>query len=321
MIIIQTIATSQYSIRDNLFLFESELEKIQGADMDTPVLPQYNCIDFSIGNTDFQVLFTENLYLEPNVWNVYQHFHLFCECHFLKSGQAMLQIGSKEHLLDAVAFCIIPSRLRHGFRTLREPASKISFYITLSQNKNNENDTFTWYNNIFSSEQPFITQNNISYFKSIYEMAPYIASADFIQKTKMTYLFSMAFLELLEEAEELALFGNPHMPVGYEEEMILKIESFMVENFSPDAQPEDLSEYLCLGQRQTERLLKRLFNKSFLEIKNETRIEKAKEMIAQKENSLKDIAEKLGYSNYTNFYKNFKQRTNLSPEEYRESCK
>ena len=287
--------------------------------MNTPVLPQYNCIDFSIGNTDFQVLFTEDLYLEPNAWNIYQHFHLFCECHFLKTGQAMLQAEHMEHLLDAGAFCIIPSKLRHGFQTLKEPASKISFYVTLSKNKENENDTFTWYNHLFLSEIPFVTQNNIPYFDAIYEMAPHLATADFVQKTKIKYLFSMAFLELLEEAEEVAIFGDPHMPVGYEEEMILKIESFMVEHFSPNAQPDDLAGYLCLGQRQTERLLKRLFNKSFLEIKNETRIAKAKELISQNSCSLKDIAAQLGYSSYTSFYKNFRQRTGLSPEEYRDA--
>ena len=93
----------------------------------------------------------------------------------------------------------------------------------------------------------------------------------------------------------------------------------MVEHFSPNAQPDDLAGYLCLGQRQTERLLKRLFNKSFLEIKNETRIAKAKELISQNSCSLKDIAAQLGYSSYTSFYKNFRQRTGLSPEEYRDA--
>ena len=286
--------------------------------MNTPVLPQYNCIDFSIGNTDFQILFTENLYLELNVWNIYQHFHLFCECHFLKTGQAELQTDYTKNILDAGAFCIIPSKLRHGFQTIKKPASKISFYVTLSKNKENANDTFTWYNHIFSSEQPFITTKTVPYFDDIYKIAPLIASADFIQKTKLNYLFSMAFLELLEEAEEVAIFEDPHTPVGYEDEMILKIESFMVEHFSPNAGPEDLAEFLCLGQRQTERLLKRLFNKSFVEIKNETRIEKAKELILQKELSLKEIASLLGYSTYTSFYKSFRKQTGVSPEEYRE---
>lgn len=287
--------------------------------MRAPYLPPYNRIEFSIGNTDFQVLLPPNLYLEPRNWNIYQHFHLFCECHFLKQGKAKLTTESDSSVLEPGHFCVIPSRLRHGIETLEEPTRKISFYVTLSQNKNDTNNTYTWYKQVFASDKLFTTSKLTPYFETLYELAPHIAITDFISRTKMECLFTMAFLDLLEKTEEVTLLEESDTKIEYEDELMLKIEAFMIEHFSPNAQPEDLAQYLCLSQRQTERLLKRLFNKTFMEIKTETRIEKAKDMIACHILSLKEIAEELGYSSYNSFYKNFKQSTGLSPDEYRDS--
>ena len=101
--------------------------------------------------------------------------------------------------------------------------------------------------------------------------------------------------------------------------MTLKVEKFLVEHFLPNAQLDDLAEYLCLSHRQTDRLLKRLFDKSFQEIKNETRITKAKKLIHANEHSLKEIAEILGFKSYIGFYKSFRQATGVTPEEFKDS--
>lgn len=118
---------------------------------------------------------------------------------------------------------------------------------------------------------------------------------------------------------QFSLFGQPNTSVDYDNELTLKIEKFLIDNFLPNAQLDDLAQYLCLSHRQTDRLLKRLFNKSYQEIKNETRITKAKDLIHKKEHSLKEIASILGYSSYIGFYKSFRQATGLTPEEYRDS--
>ena len=282
-------------------------------------LPDYNCIDLSIGNTDFHVLFPPNFHSFEEDWNVWEHYHLFCECHFLKSGDVRLVTAEEEITFNSGTFCVIPKKLRHKIETVTEPTRKISFYVTISKNKHSENHTYTWYEQMFSSGKPFIFDKISDTFLMLYELTKNTSSLDFMQETKLKHVFSLAFLELLQQVEELTVFGQPNLSVDYDNELTLRVEKFLINNFLPNAQLDDLAQYLCLSQRQTHRLLKRLINKSFQEIKNETRITKAKDLIHKKEHSLKEIAEILGYSSYIGFYKSFRQATGVTPEEYRDS--
>lgn len=282
-------------------------------------LPNYNCIDLTIGNTDFHILFPPNFHSYAEDWNVWEHFHLFCECHFLKSGNVRLVTEEEDITFNSGAFCVIPKKLRHRIETVTEPTRKISFYVTISQNKHSENNTFTWYEQIFTSNRTFVSDKVSEMFSMLYELTQSTTALDFIRETKLKHVFSLAFLELLQQTEEFTVLGQPKLSVDYDNELTLKIEKFLIDNFLPNAQLGDLAQYLCLSHRQTDRLLKRLFNKSYQEIKNETRITKAKNLIHQKEHSLKEIASILGYSSYIGFYKSFRQATGLTPEEYRDS--
>lgn len=282
-------------------------------------LPEYNRIDLCIGNTDFHILFPPNFYSHDKDWNSREHYHLFCECHFLKSGNVRLITEKGIITINSGDFCVIPKNFRHKTETITEPTRKISFYVTISQNKNTENNTYTWYKQVFISNKPFISDKISESFRMLFELVKNTDSLNFIQETKIKYLFSLAFLELLQQAEELTVLGQTKTSIDYDNELTLKIEQFLIDNFLPNAQLEDLAQYLCLGTRQTYRLIKRLFDKSFQEIKNDTRIRKAKNLIEKKEHTLKEIAEILGYSSYIGFYKSFRQATGVTPEEYRDS--
>ena len=282
-------------------------------------LPDYNCIDLSIGNTDFHILFSPDFHFYEEDWNVWEHYHLFCECHFLKSGDVRLTTPEDEITFHSGSFCAIPKMLRHRIETVTEPTRKISFYITISQNKSSENNTFTWYEQIFTSAKPFVFDQISESFLSLYELTRSNSPLDFIQETKLKHVFSLAFLELLQQVEEITVFGQSSLSVDYDNELTLKVENFLINNFLPNAQLDDLAQYLCLSHRQTDRLLKRLFNKSYQEIKNEARITKAKDLIHRNEHSLKEIAEVLGYSSYIGFYKSFRHASGVTPEEYRDS--
>lgn len=287
--------------------------------MENNNLPNYNYIDLSIGNTDFSILFAPDFQVEEVDWNAHEHFHLFCECHFLISGNIRLTTHDEEYVFGADAFCVIPRNLKHGIKTITEPTRKISFYVTISQNKHVENNTFSWYEQIFLSEKPFISDKLALPFNMLFKIAQNTDSHDFIQESKLKNIFSWAFLELLQHAEEITVFGHTNTSINYDNELALKIENFLIDNFHPTTQLDDLAEHLCLSHRQTSRLLKRLFNLSFQDIKKDIRITKAKEMIHQKERSLKDIAVFLGYDSYIGFYKAFRNATGLTPEEYKDS--
>ncbi|HKM23649.1 MAG TPA: helix-turn-helix domain-containing protein, partial [Erysipelothrix sp.] len=59
------------------------------------------------------------------------------------------------------------------------------------------------------------------------------------------------------------------------------------------------------------------FNTSFSDVLNNLRINKAQELLDETQDSLKEIAHQVGYSNYSHFSKLFKKITHISPTEYK----
>lgn len=287
--------------------------------MEKKILPNCISIDFSIGNTDFSILYAPGFQVEDEDWNVYEHFHLFCECHFLISGNICLKTRTEEYSFGSDTFCVIPKNIKHSIKTLIEPTRKISFYVAISQNNNMEIDTYSWYEQIFLSNKVFVTDKLALPFSMLFKIIQHTESHAFLLEVKLKNMLSWAFVELAQQAEEITVFGHSDSSMNSDHKLALRIENYLVDNFNPTITLEDLAQYLCLSHRQTNRLLKRLFNRTFQEIKTDARISKAKELIGNKDLSLKDIAEYLGYDSYIGFYKSFRNATGITPEDYKNS--
>lgn len=80
---------------------------------------------------------------------------------------------------------------------------------------------------------------------------------------------------------------------------------------------EVLSERLGLSCRQTERLLKEHYGKTFLQKKTEAKMAAALLLLSEKQRSISSVSEALGYSSAEHFSAAFKNYYHASPREYR----
>lgn len=276
----------------------------------------YHCIEITIGNTNFQIIFSPNTWFQRDNWNIGTHFHLFCECHYLKTGNVLLTTPDDSIQLTENVFFILPANIAHSFETISGPAERINFYIAFSPNSDEQYNTYSMYNKIFSTNEPIIYRNFNERFNSLLQLVQTDNSSDFLFQLKSKNLFSLILIELLEITEsptKLSTISN----MSYDNQLKLKLEAFMLKNFSYNAKLDDLAQYLHVSPRQAERTVKRIFNKSFQEFKTEKRVEEAKHLLLTSTLPIKTIAETLGYNSYTSFFKTFQLYTGLSPEEYR----
>lgn len=81
-----------------------------------------------------------------------------------------------------------------------------------------------------------------------------------------------------------------------------------------------LSERLGLGPRQTERLLKKHYGKSFLQKKTEARMSAALILLLDPNKRITDIALDIGYSSSEHFSNAFKRYFGMTAREYRKKC-
>lgn len=82
---------------------------------------------------------------------------------------------------------------------------------------------------------------------------------------------------------------------------------------------EKLAGLVCLGPRQTERLLKKHYNKTFQQKKTEARMSAAGLLLQNSDKSINTIAEELGYSSAQHFSNAFKNYYQMTPAAYRKA--
>ena len=94
------------------------------------------------------------------------------------------------------------------------------------------------------------------------------------------------------------------------------IENYFIEEYAT-LSLENLAEKLNLSTRQTQRLLKQYYNKTFQEKKKDSKMAVAIIMLSNKEKTLETIAEELGYSSAEHFSTVFYGYYRMRPSEYR----
>ena len=98
------------------------------------IMTKYNRIHFSVGNTDFEVFFTDGWFSEDS-WQAEKHEHLFCECHYLKSGLVSVSVTDTQVELSENSFCIFPVDVKHKIETISKPNRRLCFYVVAASNK------------------------------------------------------------------------------------------------------------------------------------------------------------------------------------------
>lgn len=278
----------------------------------------YNCLNFSIGNTAFQIFFTNDWY-QISSWQAKSHTHRLCECHYFKSGSISLTIDNEVLEISDNTLLIFPRSVSHKIETLKTPLKKICFSIAITKSRGTVFNTYDIFNNIFSSEKTSLFKEKLFYLDLIMDLVESANYSDFLFKERLTHLFSLYFIELFNTYSSNNNTEFYNSDTESKNALKYKIELYIESELSYKSKFQHLSDYLCLSSRQTDRILKLIYNKSFSEIKNEKLIDQAIEMLEESNLSLKEIAENLGYNSYNGFYKMFKVQTGITPDEYRKN--
>lgn len=91
-----------------------------------------------------------------------------------------------------------------------------------------------------------------------------------------------------------------------------------LQNHFAEVSIADLSKKFNYSQRQIARILKNKTGKTFSQLILEMKISKAKVYLKQTNLPIQEIAELVGYSDLSNFYRYFFKVTGCSPKQFRE---
>ncbi len=83
---------------------------------------------------------------------------------------------------------------------------------------------------------------------------------------------------------------------------------------------EQLAGRLCLSDRQTERMLKEQYGKTFQQKKTEARMSAASVLLQTSDKSITEISDHVGFSSIEHFSSAFRKYSGMTAREYRNTC-
>lgn len=103
-----------------------------------------------------------------------------------------------------------------------------------------------------------------------------------------------------------------------EEHIVKRIQQFININYANDLSLQQISEEFYLNPSYLSQLFKSKTNENLSKYIEDTRIEKAKELLAKLKLSVVDVAFQVGYNNANYFSKVFKKKVGISPSHFQE---
>ncbi|MBA3704644.1 MAG: helix-turn-helix domain-containing protein [Bacteroidetes bacterium] len=103
----------------------------------------------------------------------------------------------------------------------------------------------------------------------------------------------------------------------YSSKLVEQMLQILKEDFHKEISIEEVAQRLFISERQLQRIIKQEKTKTFTDLKNEIRMEKAKELLLKTDLPISSIGLEVGIQSFDHFRKLFKAYTGLTPSEYR----
>ncbi len=142
------------------------------------------------------------------------------------------------------------------------------------------------------------------------------------------FLLKPSKMEELEEAVQVMVQNLSHRKENTEGEkeeagsfIAQNAVKYIEENYMEKLKLSDVADHVYVSQWHLSKILNQHVEKSFSDILNHARIEKAKELLREPSLRIGDIAEKAGFLDMAHFSRVFKKHTGVSANEFRNQMK
>lgn len=279
-------------------------------------------VETNIENIKLNVLFKVASLNKNKGTNSPLHRHMHYEVHYINSGDVLFEFENTSKRTQDKTLVIIAPEVYHTVKFLSEEAEHVAFELRLSK-LNTGKDLYSDYNLLFNKIKKYVflpySKNDFLDFK---ESIPSSLNTEgeYISKAKLTLLFFELTKTINKKFNiDKVQSDNFIEENSVDEEIIdVKIMKYIETHYSEPITISDLAATLYISPRHTERVIKKIFSKTFTDLLQEYRIAIAKYKIKNELNSsLEDIGRSVGFDSYSSFWKYFKRITNVTPKEYR----
>ena len=283
-------------------------------------MPEYADLNipFAIGNTDFYAL---NIKYEQLSVPIPKHSHSSCsyEIHFVSSGFGTAVIEGKKYEIVPNTLYVTGPYVEHE-QISRKDDPMMEYCIYLKTNGKGAAKP--------AGAEPCASVFLQKYFwfgKDRQDILPVIQSIFFEMGHQYTgymiqikALLQQIIVKLVRNYEAPQSLRNPFPPKNLDSSKYIILEECFLYNYK-NITLKNLADRLGLGIRQTERLLQEHYGKNFLQKKVEAKMSAAAILLLERNKSITDIANELGYSSLGHFSSAFRQYYHETAGHYRKT--
>lgn len=151
----------------------------------------------------------------------------------------------------------------------------------------------------------YLKQNVPKSSNSVQNIVNYIFS---LQELKEYYC--QFFLNITEMLKSQSIYASA--------DVIEKIQIYMQHNYQKNLTQDFIASLFYLNRSYLSTLFKQKTGMKFIDYLNEIRINKSKELLKDSTRKMYQISKSVGYDNSKYFFRIFKKKTGMTPEQYRE---
>lgn len=245
------------------------------------------------------------------------HNHGEFEYHFSMREDATIRFDDEKVVIPQGQSMLICPKIFHRFLKTDKESCVLSFCFSLKQCKRGAR--------YYDKMQAALTDKSYMLFAQnealtnlihtvMSEMYSTNVFATETMKARLTMFFIQLFSMILESHDQAEISTDTQ---EYDTRIYI-IEEYFNEHYMENITLRGLADRLYLGEKQTERMVKKIYNAGFRESLTTIRIKSAMDLLAEPTKSLAEIAEAVGYTSYYGFYSAFKNAMGITPKEYRE---
>ena len=250
-------------------------------------------------------------YTEFEKWNPKEHSHSFWELHLCLSGNARIISDKNEYVLTENTYLVLCPKEKHTILFQSDDYSEFVWGFCMEDSKETEEELYNRY-----KEEKVIAADAQMLF-SVCRILNNIEKAEFgyydIIRNELYHIFI-----LIARKAGLADLHEDYTPQNNKSALIRK---YVCENLTDNITAEDVASFFCVSKSSVERMCKKEYGLSFLQMKNEVRAEVIRKLLKETDCTMEEISTATGFSDRYSMGKFFKKFEGLTPGDYRRGTK
>lgn len=272
---------------------------------------------FSMEHMDFSAIhFVSERFLRP----IPSHSHSdnSFEIHYIPYGKGKVKIDHNTyHVVPNTLYITGPHIEHEQIPDKEDPMFEYCIYLKLEK-KNNiklkaKQDSYL---QLFENTKVWFGQDNQNIHSLMQQIFLELDKKYTGYSQQVTALLQQLVIQLIRNYENInqSQLQSKSLDLDYSKYLI--IEEYFLYEYT-ELSLDTLSNRLGLSPRQTERLLKQHYEKTFLQKKTDAKMSAASILLMDKNKHITDIALDLGYSSVEHFSNAFKRYYHISARDYR----